>query len=201
MQVKPPQKCEAEDRETREQRLRDFIFSSLAHVDGGMDDVLVIARSPETIGPRVLLSLSAELTQRRIAARFLFVGAPAGASGATWQVAFAPGFVHELRLLRDCRYLDGHEQIVIGGRNVWFGDSMRRDPDKRDAFSSFVADNGSEGAKSRMTFERIWRAGETIYASSGASESVAPSSDGVPAETVAQGALESLGVWRPVNRH
>lgn len=201
MQAKPPlQKCDAEERETRERRLKDFISSSLASIDGGQGEILLIARSPETIGPRVLLALSSELAQRRITARMIFVGTP-DAGSDTWQMTFDPGFAHEMRILRDCRYLDGHEQIVVGSGNVWFGDSMRREPDKRDAFSSFIADNGAEGTASRMTFERIWRAGETIYRHASTVETAAPETAAVHPEAVAQGALETLAVWRPQNRH
>lgn len=201
MHAKPQPNSESCNREVRDLRLRDFISSSVERLDGGLDDILVIARSPETIGPRVLLSLSAALAQRRVAARMVFAGVPDVGIGETWQISFDPGFAHELRILRDCRYLDGHEQIVIGGRHVWFGDSMRREPDKRDAFSSFVTDNASEAGKSRMTFERIWRAGERIYTNPESGDGVSAANSGGLPQSMARRSLETLAVWRPLNRH
>ena len=46
----------------------------------------------------------------------------------------------EVRWAANPRFLDAHEQLVVGDTASWTGDCMRRDPEKRDAFQSFNPD-------------------------------------------------------------
>ena len=163
MQFKAPIRPMAADREDREHKLREFVQVGVAEAGAAGEPILLVARCPDSLSTRLLFALSAELAASGVAARIVFAGAPLVATGEAWNLSFDPAFRHEIRLLRDPRYLDGHEQMVVGTSSVWFGDSMRREMDKRDAFSSFIAGNPETAGRARVTFERLWTAAEPLY--------------------------------------
>jgi hypothetical protein len=63
----------------------------------------------------------------------------------------------QVRLARNPRLIEAHEQLTIGARIAWTGDSMRRDPAICDAYESFVEDCPEIAAAAAATFERLWR--------------------------------------------
>jgi hypothetical protein len=69
----------------------------------------------------------------------------------------AAGLACEVRLSRNPRLIEAHEQLTIGARIAWTGDSMRRDPATCDAYESFVEDCPEIAATAAATFERLWR--------------------------------------------
>lgn len=185
----------------RQQRLEDFITTALAGTPGQRpDDLLIVARSPASLVARAVFAQSAHLAARAIGARFVFASSPALASGETWQMAFDPGFAHEIRLVANPRFLAAHEQLVIGESAVWYGDSMRRDPDKRDAFSSWSHD-AAESLRARQTFARLWRGAEPLYAHQLESASPASPSSATTSQMLAAETVDALKNWSPLSRH
>lgn len=161
MQSKPLPRNPADLRAERETELKDFIEGSLLGADPvEAASVLLVARSPESVAFQSLFSLSGALTCRGISARVVILS---GEPGERWNVEFEPGFQHEIRLGHDIRLLDAHEQIVAGDAAVWFGDSMRREPERRDAFSQFNRDNSEMARRARMTFDHLWSVCRPLY--------------------------------------
>lgn len=207
MRLKSPPRNETTQREEREQQLRDFITSNLDQLTEGPAAMLLIARAPDSLPARVIFELSSALAKRNLGAQIAFTGAAVATDGDAWRMQFDPAFAHEIRVLHDPRYLDGHEQLVLGGRSLWFGDCMRREPEKRDAFASFVDDNEAASARSRATFNRIWAAAKPIYAHGQAPAVVTPTVEAVPIQTatVAEGvppaSVDTLEAWQVSTRH
>ena len=62
----------------------------------------------------------------------------------------------EVRIIRDPRLRDAHEQLIIGGTSVWFGDSLRRDMNRRDLFEQFHADAPDAARAAANGFQQLW---------------------------------------------
>lgn len=214
-------RSEVQLRQDREQQLRDFIRDGVRTATAGSAKIRVLARAPESMVARILFEMSGEIAARGLSAEIVFAGAAVVQAGDSWQLAFDPALAHEIRLAREPRLLDGHEQLVIGDGHVWFGDSMRREGDKRDAFASFANGDLGAGRRATATYLRIWAAAEIVYshrsvesgamrhagvpagspkvpeiAAANAGVVVVASADGLPA-----GAAETLGAWQPSTRH
>ena len=70
---------------------------------------------------------------------------------------------HELlRWARNPRLLDAHEQVTYGTALCWWGDSMRRDADKRNALS--LIEDASPGTLrlGHLAFEALWAASAIV---------------------------------------
>ncbi len=221
MRPKTPPFQPNESKEEREHKLRDFILAAIGDTATRRDDaVVVLARSPDSPVIRALLSLSGQLAARGQGAAIILAGGAVAAENETWNLVVSGDFVHEIRLTTNPRVLDGHEQLVVGGAAVWYGDSMRRDPWKRDAYAAFLADEPITADNARVTFARLWASGKSIYANSdlssvivstsrsaleSASQSSAPLEDetGSASTVVAAsaGVTDSLEAWQPSTRH
>jgi hypothetical protein len=70
----------------------------------------------------------------------------------------------ELRFIPIPGLDDAHEQLVLGQALSWHGDSMRRDPETRDAFETFETFNTEAARRTSRAFKRIWRLGQPIAA-------------------------------------
>jgi len=187
MQSKPVTRTPAELRADRETELREFIEASLLRADqSGPASVLLVARSPDSVAFQSLFSLSGSLSRRGISARIVIMS---GEAGERWNVDFERGFQHEIRLGHDLRLLDAHEQIVAGEAAVWFGDSMRREPERRDAFCQFNRDNSEMARRSRRTFEHLWSVCKPLYRHE------------FPLAGSLSAAAETLAVWQPLTRN
>ena len=68
----------------------------------------------------------------------------------------------EVRWAANPRFLDAHEQLVIGESASWTGDCMRRDPEKRDAYQSFNSNCLEATGWARISFERLWGSAEPL---------------------------------------
>lgn len=166
MQTKAPARSEIREREDREQQLKEFIRAALEAVKSGPREILLVARAPESIAAKALFAVSDECAVRHIRARIVFAGGALVKTGEAWHLSFDPAFHHEIRILHDARFLDGHEQLVLGIQAQWFGDNMRREPDKRDAFAMFKGKDEEGAGRSRATFERLWNLAVPVYAHS-----------------------------------
>lgn len=202
MQDKAPVRMDRLDLEEREEQLREFVRSALTGASATSGSLLLLAKSPESMVARVVFSLSSELAAAGIAAEVVYAAGATVAPGDSWSMSFDPAFTHETRMLRDPRYLDGHEQLICGGAHTWYGDCMRREADKRDAFSAFFRGNTDVTSRGRRTFQAIWGLAERIYTH------VAMPAVMQPPETtesasgpVIPAASETLEVWRPALQH
>lgn len=200
MRSKPPVASDALRMETREERLKAFMSEALEQTPGARPDaILVVARSPESAVARAIFALSPSLAARSIGARMVFASSSAMASGEVWQLSFDRGFAHEIRLVANPRFLAAHEQLVIGDGAVWFGDSMRREPDKRDAFSSYSRD-GAEALRARQTFARLWAGAEPLYVHQ-LDGPMPIAVDGAASGVLPPEAAAAPAVWHAPNRH
>ena len=159
MRSKVPSHSDAAQQE-REQQIARFIrqYLDMAAHDGPQS-VLLVARSGASPVARALKDAAVEIASRGIAVRMIV------ASEERVQDFWPPTagrHAREMRIARNPRLLDAHEQLVLGQRATWFGDSLRRDPLKRDAFESFTADDAAAAGRARSTFERLWRATEPL---------------------------------------
>lgn len=190
----------SELRAERELQIKSFIEAALVDNDGDRSEsLLVVARSPESAVVRAVFSLSGLLDAHKISARIVLM---AGGEGERWTLDFCPGFQHEARIATDPRVLDAHEQLVIGGKATWFGDSMRREPEKRDAFMQFTASDKEVARRSRLTFEWLWARCQPLYRHE-ASGTIPMALDSGETGTaaIAQDVLATLNAWLPSSRH
>jgi hypothetical protein len=144
----------------REHQIARFIrqYLDMAAHDGPQA-VLLVARSGESPVARALKDAAVEIASRGIGVRMIVASAErvqdlwpttAGCQG------------REIRIASNPRLLDAHEQLVLGQRATWFGDSLRRDPLKRDAFESYTADDAAAAGRARSAFERLWQVTEPL---------------------------------------
>lgn len=194
MQSKALPRPSTDLRADRELQLTQFIEAGLANLEHGLETgLLLVARSPESTACRAVFALSGTLAERGITARIILMAAE---PGKRWNLAFAPGFQHEVRLGLDHRLLDAHEQIVIGTTAIWYGDSMRREPERRDAFIQFINCNAAANRGGRMTFASLWAGCRPLYdraVTCGAAETCDAA--------LAQEVLATLGDWQPSTGH
>lgn len=220
MRANPPPFKPFETKEERESKIRDFITAALDERANGIEDAIaVLAQSPESPVMKALLGLSEVLAERRIGAAIVLAGGATAAANETWSLSFCSRFAHEIRLTSNPRILDGHEQLVLADRSIWYGDCMRRDPSKRDAFAIFLADAPEAARQGRMTFARVWERAQSIYRNGALSSVVVTTAAEASACSVtavvaredapalahrpgpAQSLAETLAAWEPSTRH
>jgi hypothetical protein len=124
---------------------------------------LLIARSPESPVAQALRDHAAVLAKSGIRVRAIFGEVELGQSAA--KVAAAPfALPSECRIVRDPRLLAAHEQLVLAPDCAWIGDSMRREPSKRDAYECFAASSAETATNAARSFEKMWRAAGPVRA-------------------------------------
>lgn len=219
MRAKTPPFKPFETKEERETALKEFIRGALDEAAAGREDAIaVLALSPSSPVIAALLALSDELAGRRVGASIVLAGGATAAEDETWSLSFSAKFIHEIRLTSNPRILDGHEQLIVGDRSLWYGDCMRRDPSKRDAFASFLPDQPATVRASRFAFGQLWRGAQSIYRNAALASLVVTSTttggmqtlSAVPAVTsdlveggeINPGSVtETLAAWQPLTRH
>jgi hypothetical protein len=73
------------------------------------------------------------------------------------------GRTHELlRWARNPRLLDAHEQVTYGSAFCWWGDSMRRDADKRNNLSLIEDAAAGTPRLGRLAFAALWQASAIV---------------------------------------
>jgi hypothetical protein len=128
------------------------------HVAGGC--YLLIARSPESPVAQALRAHAARLSAAGVRVRAIFSEIDPH-HGAHLLAPFT--LPSECRLARDPRLLAAHEQLSLTQTCTWVGDSMRREPGKRDALERYAPDCAQTGAHAARSFESLWRATAPIY--------------------------------------
>lgn len=219
MPPKTPPFRPTETQEERENSIIAFIREALDESTRGRDDAIaLLARSPSSPVVKALLTLSDELAERHIGAAIVLAGGATAAEDETWSLSFSARFIHEIRLTSNPRVLDGHEQLIVGDRSVWYGDCMRRDPLKRDAFMTFLPNDIVAARGSRFSFRALWGGAQSIYRNAALNSLVVTAAGVGGVETIAditaapveglqaagQGATsiaETLAAWQPSTRH
>lgn len=151
-------------KEEKEARARQLIETSLAKRAHGTAGeaapvFLLVARSAESPVVRAIATLAADIRAAGIEVMAVLCQHEAGDAAST---LLAAG--HQLRILSDARFLEAHEQLVLGGSAVWIGDCMRRDPVRRDAWECHAEDATEIADWAHTSFLRLWRMATAIEA-------------------------------------
>ena len=156
--------------EDKENKLKLFIK---AVVEQGMGQgcaeaadraLLLVARSAGSPVAKAVFSLAREgIVEMPV--RAIFSPADAADREAGSDEGDAGSLQMAVRIARDPRLAFAHEQLVLGASASWIGDSMRRDPMKRDAYECYAADCSRTAGWARISFERLWAVSESAAAS------------------------------------
>jgi hypothetical protein len=149
-------------REAKEDKLREFISAHLTTLAPAtvVHPWLLIARSSQSPVVKALNALAPELSKAQISIRTILAlleGETADCQTDTMVLSTT-----ECRVARNPRLLEAHEQLVLGPVTCWVGDSMRREPDKRDAYECYAADHAITAQWSTIAFNRLWAAADAI---------------------------------------
>jgi hypothetical protein len=159
----------------KEMRLGAFIAQGLQGLGAGRQTaeavaeppgheraILVIARSAQSPVLKSIATLAREIAATRCSVRAILAKSERGGLADAFIAVQAAGLDCEVRLVGNPRLIEAHEQLVLGNRACWTGDTMRRDPATCDAYESFVEDCPEMAATARLTFERLWQDGEPL---------------------------------------
>jgi hypothetical protein len=149
-------------REAKEDKLKDFISAHLTSLTGEPAPTtwLLIARSSSSPVVKALNALAPEIAEAQVTVRTILALLESGAAdGQTESMMLCPT---ECRVARNPRLLEAHEQLVLGPNTCWIGDSMRREPDKRDAYECYASDHATTAHWSVTSFNRLWAASDAI---------------------------------------
>ncbi|ODT25181.1 MAG: hypothetical protein ABS54_08990 [Hyphomicrobium sp. SCN 65-11] len=169
MQIKVPPGNNGDLQETREHRLMAFAAAGIEKLPGTNDDtpatILAVARSAESPVAKALVALRPALAANKVKVRLVFSNDDATLDPFFAGIADdAAAPLAEVRILRDPRLRDAHEQLIVGHMSVWFGDSLRRDIHRRDLFEQFHADAPEAARSAAHGFERLWARTEPCLA-------------------------------------
>ena len=130
--------------------------------------ISLIARSPASPVARAVLAAASECQAPGVRFEVLFCRAEPAEQMSQWLELVARGAASNtvLQLRRACHpaIADAHEQMVLGTNFSWLGDSMRRDPETRDAFETFECFNPPIAQRIDRTFQVLWPKGEKLTA-------------------------------------
>jgi hypothetical protein len=154
-------------REEKELRLAAFVargLKSMAPTPGGLaapqpahGAIVSIARSIQSPVVKSIVARAREITAAGSMVRLILAKTDGLALSDALAAERAAGLACEVRLARNPRLIEAHEQLTIGARVCWTGDTMRRDPATCDAYESFVEDCPEIAAAAAAMFERLWR--------------------------------------------
>lgn len=170
MQIKVPPGNYSDLQEARERRLMAFATAGIERVcdpsgNIGAMMILAVARCGESPVARAIVALRPILSANGIKVRLVFSDEDATidpfiAGSAEDSTAGVP----EVRIVRDPRLRDAHEQLIVRGAAVWFGDCLRRDINRRDLFEQYLADAPETARSAAHAFEQLWARTEPCLA-------------------------------------
>jgi hypothetical protein len=154
-------------REDKEAKLKQFISAHLTSLAPSPIAATwtLIARSSHSPVVKALNALAPELATAQVTLRTILAVLDNGASDTQ---AGDTQTGHTMLCLTECRVagnpslLEAHEQLVMGPTTCWIGDSMRREPDKRDAYECHASNHALTAQWSTMAFNRLWAASDAI---------------------------------------
>jgi hypothetical protein len=147
-------------KEQKEAKLKEFIQCDLkdladAEISGSPLTYRLVARSPNSPVARAVGELMPETAALGIAFQIVFLNSNVGELNSDTICSLLDPAVN-CRKLKDLRFIDAHELLLLGSGRVWIGDSMRRDPARRDAYESYC-DNCTVTEEWTMhSFQHIW---------------------------------------------
>ena len=162
MQIKVPPGNNAELQEAREQRLMAFASAGIeafagAGADTGGTTILAVARCGESPVARALAALGPVLAANGVKVRLVFSDEDTTIDPfIAGSAESATTGLSEIRIVRDPRLRDAHEQLIVGRTAVWFGDSLRRDIHRRDLFEQFLSNAPESARAAAQAFEQLW---------------------------------------------
>ncbi len=179
-----------EEKEGKIQELikRDIEQRSQGNAGDSEPIYLLLARSAESPVAKALEALAPDLRAAGIHIMAVLLSDTSAAPAALIALAMEG---QGLRCLNDVRYLEAHEQLVLGASTVWIGDCMRRDPARRDAYECHADDAEAIADCARTSFFRMWRSARPIGHD-------APSTAAAPLPTVPPGAVNPLDPTAPL---
>jgi hypothetical protein len=149
-------------REVKEDKLKAFITAHLSNIAADPQPAtwLLIARSSNSPVVKALNALAPEIAKAQVTVRTILalLDNGAGDTQATTMMLCST----EYRVARNPRLLEAHEQLVLSPTTAWVGDSMRREPDKRDAYECYAVDHATTAHWSTVAFNRLWAASDAI---------------------------------------
>ena len=194
MQIKVPPSTHRDLLETREQRLTGFLTAGIEEAAGAREGategtILAVARCGESPVARALFALRPTLAAAGFKVRVVFSEEDAQVdqliAGSSDGAAMP-----DVRIVRNPRLRDAHEQIIVCGAAVWFGDSLRRDNNRRDLFEQYIGASPETALAAARAFDRLWARTEpylTVAAPAADSLAALPgraSGNGGPADPV-----------------
>jgi hypothetical protein len=144
----------------KELRLAAFITRGLegaAAAQLAPGALMAIARSIQSPLVKAIVARAPEIAAAGGTVRLMLARPDGLALSAALAAMRAAGLACEVRLAGNPRLIEAHEQLTIGARIAWMGDTMRRDPTTCDAYESFVEDCPEIATAAAATFERLWR--------------------------------------------
>jgi hypothetical protein len=160
MQIKCPPSTHRDLLETREQRLIGFLTAGIEDAAGVQEGatpgtILAVARCGDSPVARALIALRPTLAAKGYRVLVVFAEEDAQvdqfiASGCD------SGAMPDVRIVRNPRLRDAHEQLIVCGSGVWFGDSLRRDNNRRDLFEQVLAAAPETAHAAARAFDRLW---------------------------------------------
>jgi hypothetical protein len=160
MRIASPPHLIMATRTDKEARLKHFIAEGLAQrPEGsvGTEPITIVARNPDSPAARALCAALSE-SDLRVGARVIF-GETNSDDRTSASLLDVSGC--EFRVLGDPRFGAAHEQIVAG-LNVWTGDCLRRDPNKRDAFEIYHTKDAAIRLFAVTSFTRMWQSARPL---------------------------------------
>ena len=156
MRLNAPAGIRVVKKEDKEENLRAFVEQRLAILAAHNAEaptagltISLIARSLESPAVRALAHLAEPLERAGIHLAAIIVDPPQPAE------ADRAALFKTLRVVKDPRFLEAHEQLVIDGTTAWIGDCMRREPSKRDAYERFATDCADTAAWAQRAYDRL----------------------------------------------
>jgi hypothetical protein len=119
-------------------------------------------------GPaRALIEMSAELSRAGVAARVVLARLEPDADLKKLFEILSALSPQEpagklIRWARNPRLLDAHEQASYGASMCWSGDAMRREADKKNAFSLFYENARDRARIAQLAFAAFWQVSMAI---------------------------------------
>jgi hypothetical protein len=160
MQIKVPPSITRDLLETREQRLTGFLTAGMQDVAGAREGVsertiLAVARCGESPVARALIALRPTMAATGFKVRVVFSEEDAQVDQFI-AGSVDGGALPDIRIVRNPRLRDAHEQLIVSGSAVWFGDSLRRDINRRDLFEQFLGGAPETAVAAARAFEKLW---------------------------------------------
>jgi hypothetical protein len=174
-------------REAKEDKLKEFISAHLATMTVSEPTTWsLIARSSHSPVVKALNALAPEIAKAHVTVRAILAVLDNGAVDAQADTMML--CATECRVAGNPRLIEAHEQLVLSATTCWIGDSMRREPDKRDAYECYAADHALTAKWSTTGFNRLWAASDAIVPRVAVAAGTVAAEDVQPAQPTAEAA-------------